>query len=140
MTIVQRVHDAFAGHYGRAPLWIASAPGRLNLIGEHTDYNDGFVLSMAIELRTAIAAAPNDTRKIVLHSEVAAETAVIDLSQPLVPEAPGRWLNHPKGVVAGFVAAGQQPRGLGRDGKGAGWGEGEYPGGARPFIKKKTDS
>jgi len=112
MTIVQRVHDAFAGHYGRAPLWIASAPGRLNLIGEHTDYHDGFVLSMAIELRTAIAAAPNDTRKIVLHSEVAAETAVIDLSQPLVPEAPGRWLNHPKGVVAGFVAAGHEPRGF----------------------------
>src|SRR2546421_6237101 len=112
MTIVQRVHDAFAGHYGRAPLWIASAPGRLNLIGEHTDYNDGFVLPMAIELRTAIAAAPNETRKIGLHSEVAAETAVFDLAQPLVPEAPGRWVNYAKGGVGGFGAAGDQARGL----------------------------
>jgi galactokinase len=112
MTILQRVRDAFADHYGRAPLWIASAPGRLNLIGEHTDYNDGFVLPMAIELRTAIAAAPNDSQKIVLHSEVAAETAVIDLSQPLLPEASGRWINYPKGVVAGFVAAGHKPRGF----------------------------
>jgi galactokinase len=112
MTILQRVDDAFADYYGRAPSWIASAPGRLNLIGEHTDYNDGFVLPMAIELRTAIAAAPNDSQKIVLHSQLAAETAVIDLSQPLLPEATGRWINYPKGVVAGFVAAGHKPRGF----------------------------
>src|SRR2546430_13802261 len=73
------------------------------------------------------------------HSEVAAETAVIDLSQPLVPEAPGRWLNHPKGVVAGFVAAGQEPRGVGAPGGSGGahraGGAGSAgPGGGPPAV------
>ena len=46
----------FQKHYGRPPRWIVAAPGRVNVIGEHTDYNDGFVLPMAIE-RYAIMAA-----------------------------------------------------------------------------------
>ena len=48
----------FVKLYGREPKWVVSAPGRVNLIGEHTDYNDGFVFPMAIERRTVIAAAP----------------------------------------------------------------------------------
>jgi galactokinase len=112
MNGLESVGHAFAAHYGRAPRWIASAPGRLNLIGEHTDYNDGFVLPMAIEFRTAIAAAPNGSSRIVLRSSAASETAVIDLSEPLQPEGPGRWINYPKGVLAGFVAAGHRPRGF----------------------------
>lgn len=99
-------------HYGRAPRWIASAPGRLNLIGEHTDYNEGLVLPMAIECRTAIAAAPNDSARVTLRSEAATETGVIDLSEPLRPEAARGWINYPKGVLAGFVAAGLRPRGF----------------------------
>ena len=46
----------FTKIYGRAPRWIVAAPGRVNVIGEHTDYNDGFVLPMAIE-RYAVMAA-----------------------------------------------------------------------------------
>ena len=46
----------FQKHYGRPPRWIVAAPGRVNVIGEHTDYNDGFVLPMAIE-RYAVMAA-----------------------------------------------------------------------------------
>jgi galactokinase len=46
----------FQRHYGRAPRWIAAAPGRVNVIGEHTDYNDGFVLPMAIERYVIMAA------------------------------------------------------------------------------------
>ena len=45
----------FQKNYGRVPRWIAAAPGRVNVIGEHTDYNDGFVLPMAIELYTIMA-------------------------------------------------------------------------------------
>ena len=112
MSVLENVGKAFAAHYGRPPQWIASAPGRLNLIGDHTDYNDGFVLPMAIEFRTAIAAAPNDSARIVLRSEATSETAVIDLAGPLQPEPPGRWINYPKGVLAGFVAAGYRPRGF----------------------------
>ncbi len=46
----------FQKQYGRPPRWIAAAPGRVNVIGEHTDYNDGFVLPMAIERYTVMAA------------------------------------------------------------------------------------
>ncbi|MGD0248170.1 MAG: galactokinase family protein, partial [Candidatus Limnocylindrales bacterium] len=46
----------FVHIHGRQPRWIAAAPGRVNIIGEHTDYNGGFVLPMAIERYTVIAA------------------------------------------------------------------------------------
>jgi hypothetical protein len=54
--LAAHVAAEFQKHYGRAPRWIVAAPGRVNVIGEHTDYNDGFVLPMAIE-RYAIMAA-----------------------------------------------------------------------------------
>ena len=51
-----QVTTEFQKKYGRPPRWIAAAPGRVNVIGEHTDYNDGFVLPMAID-RYAVMAA-----------------------------------------------------------------------------------
>ncbi len=51
----------FQKHYGRPPRWIVAAPGRVNVIGEHTDYNDGFVLPMAIERYAVMAADAADT-------------------------------------------------------------------------------
>jgi len=62
--------EQFAKTYGHAPRWIAAAPGRVNVIGEHTDYNEGFVLPMAIERYTVIAAAPSvsGARRIELRS------------------------------------------------------------------------
>ena len=54
--LTARVTQEFTKTYGRPPRWIAAAPGRVNVIGEHTDYNDGFVLPMAIE-RYAVMAA-----------------------------------------------------------------------------------
>ena len=62
--LAAHVAAEFQKHYGRPPRWIVAAPGRVNVIGEHTDYNDGFVLPMAIE-RYAIMAAdalPADAR------------------------------------------------------------------------------
>lgn len=55
--LVARVERNFRERLGRSPKWIAAAPGRVNLIGEHTDYNDGFVLPMAIERYVVMAAA-----------------------------------------------------------------------------------
>ena len=104
--------QAFRRTFGRPPSWLSSAPGRVNLIGEFTDFNEGFVLPMAIEQRTAIAAAPNDSRVIVLRSEACHETVRIDVSQPLRPEPKGRWSNYPKGVLAGFMGLGCLPRGF----------------------------
>jgi galactokinase len=99
--------DQFTKAYGRAPRWIAAAPGRVNIIGEHTDYNDGFVLPMAIERYSVIAAAPSagPGRSAQLRSmETDGEPTVIDLTQPLKPFAKGTWVNYPAGVLAGFLA------------------------------------
>ncbi|HEX5082154.1 MAG TPA: galactokinase family protein, partial [Blastocatellia bacterium] len=63
MLTVDAIRAQFIELYGARPR-VFSAPGRVNLIGEHTDYNDGFVLPMAIDRRTYVAAAPRDDRTI----------------------------------------------------------------------------
>jgi galactokinase len=93
----------FARHYGHSPAWIARAPGRVNLIGEHTDYNDGFVLPMAIERDVLLAAAPNGSRRICLRSTAIEEPETVELSQPVRPARHGHWSNYPRGVIAGFI-------------------------------------
>jgi len=108
----QRACDAFQNHFGQPPYWIASAPGRVNLIGEFTDYNDGFVLPMAIECRTAIAARPNGSRRIRLRSTARGETVSIELTERLEAEPKGRWPNYPKGVIAGFQGLGHKVPGF----------------------------
>ena len=109
----KRASRAFQTHFGRPPRWLASAPGRVNLIGEFTDFNDGFVLPMAIERRTVIAAAPNVyPDRIVLRSEATGETVTVELAEVLRPESKGRWANYPKGVLAGFLESGLRPRGF----------------------------
>src|SRR4051812_43838697 len=96
----------FQQAFGRAPRWIAAAPGRVNLIGEHTDYNDGFVLPMGIERYTVLAAAPNDSRTIQLQSASNRGKATIDLEEPIVPSEPS-WANYVRGVLDGFIKRGQ---------------------------------
>src|ERR1035441_2399190 len=104
----------FAKAYGRPPRWIAAAPGRVNVIGEHTDYNDGFVLPMAIDRYTVIAAAPcnNGATKIQLRSTLGDGATSVDLTQPVKPAAKGAWANYPVGVIAGFLALGAKLKGF----------------------------
>ena len=111
--LAAHVATEFKKIYGRPPRWIAAAPGRVNIIGEHTDYNDGFVLPMAIEFYSVMAAdRPVDGRDVItLRSTLEAEEATIDLSRPVAPGAP-KWGNYARGVVAGFQARGFQPGGL----------------------------
>jgi galactokinase len=97
----------FKRNSGQTARWIAAAPGRVNLIGEHTDYNDGFVFPMALERYTVIAAAPNGTHKITLTSGTTEGAATIDLSQPLQRGEPS-WANYVKGVIVGFQRLGQK--------------------------------
>ena len=92
--------------YGRPPAWIAAAPGRVNVIGEHTDYNEGFVFPMAIERYTLMAAAPATGTQVRIRDVQGTHTATIDLSQPLKPAPKGSWHNYPMGVLAGFQALG----------------------------------
>ncbi|MGA2684298.1 MAG: galactokinase [Verrucomicrobiota bacterium] len=108
------VSQQFAKTYGRPPRWIAAAPGRVNVIGEHTDYNDGFVLPMAIERYTLLAAdKPAGGRKTIQIRDTAegVEPATIDLAVPVKLGAP-RWSNYSRGVLAGCLARGINPGGL----------------------------
>jgi len=91
----------FVKMYGRQPRWIVAAPGRVNIIGEHTDYNDGFVLPMAIELYTVIAAdrSTQETNQIRLYSTLGDKPAVVDLTKPLKPFPKGTWANYPVGSL-----------------------------------------
>jgi galactokinase len=110
--LARQTEAEFAKAFGREPEWIAAAPGRVNIIGEHTDYNDGFVFPMAIERFTVIAAAPNSLPRITLRSAAGRGIAAIDLGKPLKPGPKGAWSNYPAGVVAGFLARGIVPSGF----------------------------
>jgi galactokinase len=68
----------FAAAFGRSPR-LYRAPGRVNLIGEHTDYNDGFVMPIALDRDTWVAAAPRADRRLVVRSREYGETVTIDL-------------------------------------------------------------
>ena len=96
------IRAQFQQLYGRAPR-IFSAPGRVNLIGEHTDYNEGFVLPMALERRTYVAAAPRTDKRIRVFSQemnAAAEFEVRADLQPLDGQPSGAWINYIRGVAA----------------------------------------
>ena len=109
--LAAHVAAEFQKIYARPPRWIVAAPGRVNLIGEHTDYNDGFVLPMAIERYTVIAAGrpAKDTKQIQLRSTCEDQPVTIDPVQPLKPFPKGAWANYPAGVIAGFLARGLNP-------------------------------
>jgi galactokinase len=86
------------------------APGRVNLIGEHTDYNDGFVLPAAIEYYSRVGVAARADRKLVLHSETYGEAFEVDLDDP-VPIARKRWTDYPHGVAVILERSGKRLRG-----------------------------
>ena len=96
------IADEFQKAYARPPRWIVAAPGRVNVIGEHTDYNDGFVLPMAIE-RYAIMAADNASTpgKFSIYDAHFKESAAIDVSAPVTKVA-SKWSNYIRGVLCGF--------------------------------------
>jgi galactokinase len=87
----------FTENYGREPR-LFRAPGRVNLIGEHTDYNDGFVLPMAIESETIVVAAVREDRKIRVRSLNIDEEEIIDLDAP-EQRGRGSWLDFIEGVA-----------------------------------------
>ena len=84
-SLAARTERAFLEQHARPPAWIVAAPGRVNLIGEHIDYNDGFVLPMAIERYVAIAAAPCEDqaeKSVSFHSVNLNTDFRVDLSEP----------------------------------------------------------
>lgn len=80
----------FQKTYGRAPRYIAAAPGRVNVIGEHTDYNDGYVMPIAIDRHTEVIAAPRDDGKVHVASRGFGTPVVLSLTEPR---------DHPRGAA-----------------------------------------
>ena len=105
--LAKRTAAQFAERFGHSPRWTVGAPGRVNIIGEHTDYNDGFVLPMAIERWTVIAAGPSQGSKAIVHSVALNSSADFDLSKPIERGHP-EWSNYMRGVVAGFQRLGRK--------------------------------
>jgi galactokinase len=100
---------AFEARFGEVPAFVARAPGRVNLIGEHTDYNDGFVLPMAIERSVWIALRPRADGAVSVHSLDFGETAEFAL-EPLERGGP-EWSEYLKGTAWALAEAGHRLRG-----------------------------
>jgi galactokinase len=98
VSVIDDALHGFSEWYGRRPSGAWSAPGRVNLIGEHTDYNDGFVLPFAIDRRTAVALGDRDDRVVRVASTFAPESVEIHLDE-LTPDAVDGWAAYPLGVV-----------------------------------------
>ncbi|NEC89650.1 galactokinase [Streptomyces sp. SID12501] len=109
------VAEAFEGLYGSAPEGVWAAPGRVNLIGEHTDYNDGFVMPFALP-HTAVAAVSRRTDGVVrLHSSDV-EGGVTELrAGELTPESDKNWTAYPAGVIWALQDAGHTAVSSGAD-------------------------
>ncbi|HEX7345657.1 MAG TPA: galactokinase [Candidatus Limnocylindrales bacterium] len=89
---------------------IVRAPGRVNLIGEHTDYNEGFVLPIAIDLAISIALVPTDERRVALRLDADGRAAEFDLDA--IPAASGGWVDYVAGTAWAMVQAGVPVRGF----------------------------
>src|SRR5467141_3112132 len=109
MTNPAELAEVFRSLYGGRPR-MYRAPGRVNLIGEHTDYNQGFVMPAAIDFSTSVAIDARDDRRIVIRSENFSETAELDLDQPPA-RGRGHWSDYPFGVAVKLEAAGKRLRG-----------------------------
>jgi galactokinase len=109
--LTRALEAAFIRHFNAAPTIIARAPGRVNLLGEHTDYNDGFVLPMAISRQTMVAARPNGTAMLnMVAADMGDARASIALDAPILTEnddgQSDHWVNYARGMAHLLRAAG----------------------------------
>lgn len=123
---IQVVSDTFKSIFGQAADHIIQAPGRVNLIGEHTDYNDGFVLPCAIDYQAAVAATVRDDSIVrVVAVDYDNQVNEFDISKPLEFDNDTMWVNYIRGVIdclqkrgyefngADIVVSGNVPQGAG---------------------------
>jgi len=111
-TLSNRVRASFRHVLGYEATHLIQAPGRVNLIGEHTDYNDGFVLPCAINYQTVVAAAKRDDNIVrVVSVDYDNEVDEFDLSKEIVFQENRMWTNYVRGVVKCLIARGYQFKG-----------------------------
>ncbi len=104
---ITELKQQFAQTFGEGgKIHVIRAPGRVNLIGEHTDYNDGFVFPMAIEPHVLIACRTRDDSSVRFASSVfPGQIATFQIDKP-IPRGEPKWANYSKGVAAELIAAG----------------------------------
>ena len=107
----------FDRRFGGAPGFVVRAPGRVNLIGEHTDYNEGFVLPMAIDRHVLVAGRARSDRRVVLRSMNFNEESTFDLDTP--GDRGRAWIDYAKGMAWALRAAGCRLTGF----EGVVWGD-----------------
>lgn len=103
MNPIQLSQTQFEQHFGYQPEKTVFAPGRVNIIGEHTDYNDGFVMPCAINYGMAVSFSPREDSIWRVYAIDINETDAFDIKKPL-PQSEDKWKNYVRGVVK-FVQA-----------------------------------
>ena len=109
--LTAELESAFLEAFGERPAHLAVAPGRVNLIGEHTDYNDGFVLPMAIDRYIGVAFTPRDDGRVRVFSPEFADRVELDVAA-LEPESETGWAAYVAGMFWVAREAGMEPRGM----------------------------
>lgn len=126
MSLKETTDALFAETFGYPATHTIQAPGRVNLIGEHTDYNDGFVLPCAIDYQTVISCKARDDRTVrVIAADYDNQRDEFSLDAPMVAHDSQQWSNYVRGVVkhlqqrdasfggADLVISGNVPQGAG---------------------------
>ncbi|AJQ96373.1 galactokinase [Gynuella sunshinyii] len=109
MTLEDQLNQTFLSLYQRSADKIYQAPGRVNIIGEHTDYNDGFVLPAAIDYCNMIAASARDDRVIELTAvNMGLSTSRFHLDEEITADPDASWSNYIRGVVIELKQRGYQ--------------------------------
>jgi galactokinase len=111
MPLRDRITSAFRSRFGSEPAFVVRAPGRVNLIGEHTDYNDGFVFPMAIDRAAWIALRPRPDGRVVATSLDFDETREFELGKLAKKESDG-WIEYLKGTAWALQGAGHSLKGF----------------------------
>jgi galactokinase len=108
--IVVKAQSAFESAFAGQPDMLVQAPGRVNLIGEHTDYNDGFVFPVAIDRWVVLAVRPREDQVVRMFSDMHNKTVEYALDGELRPEKD--WSDYSKGVIREFQILGHSLRGF----------------------------
>jgi galactokinase len=99
--MINAIRAAFVAAFGTQPDVITRAPGRVNLIGEHTDYNDGFVLPCAISYQTMVAIRKREDGVVnIIAEDLEGARNSLRLDQPILPDAKAPWSNYVRGMIA----------------------------------------
>ncbi|KLU62440.1 galactokinase [Peptococcaceae bacterium CEB3] len=112
---VEKLRDGFRqayGHEEKGPLRFFFAPGRVNLIGEHTDYTGGLVLPAALSNGTWAVVCERNDKVVHLVSEGFTPKVICDLTEEIVNTPEDGWANYPKGIIKAFLAMGAAIPGL----------------------------